>query len=426
MPMNDRDETVASRSGDGDAGPWTGSEATVPEAGTDHGPEVWDPRTGRWARPDELGPVFEPTPPSGDRGSYWRPALAGGIAGAAIATVVVLLIGTLFARDRVVVERQPAPPVAGAEDDESRIVAVAARARPWVVNVNVAGTRGGLFGSQVVQGTGSGVIVRSDGHVITNAHMVGEAREVEVTIGDGDQLPARVVGVDPDTDIAVVKVDRTDLPSAVIGTVEDLQVGELAVAIGSPLGLQQTVTAGIVSALGRTVARPGQPALVDMIQTDAAVTQGNSGGALIDGDGALVGINTAIAASPQVGAEGIAFAIPIDIAKAVADQLIETGTVTHPWIGIAGGNIDAETARQFGIGEGALVLEVVPDGPADRAGLRPRDIIVGFDGETIESMDELVVEIRKREVGDTVPVEIVRDGDVRRVRVTLGDRPDDL
>ena len=390
---------------------------------------AWDPRLGRWGTPAETArPVFAPPPQRGRIPSpLIRAAIAGGVVGALLAAAATIGIVRLSPTATRIVERRLEPPAAiGSRDGGGSIVEIAAQARPWVVNVNVQGEQQGLFGQNVVQGTGSGVIVRSDGHIITNAHVVADATRFEVTLASGETLPAEVVGADVNTDIAVLKIDRDGLPTAVIGSVTDLEVGELAVAIGSPLGLQQSVTAGIVSALGRTVDRQGLPPLVDMIQTDAPITQGNSGGALIDGRGALVGINTAIAASPTVGAEGVAFAIPIDIAKRIADELIETGTATYPWLGIQGGNIDAETARQFGIDEGALVIEVIGGSPADDAGLRARDIVVGFDDEPIGSMNELIVEIRKHRVGDDVPIEIVRDGERLGLQVTLGDKPDDL
>lgn len=394
-------------------------------AGTGSTP-VWDPRTGAWVRPDELRPVFS-APARRTGGGGLRTAIIGGLIGALLASAATLgIVQATGGGTERVVERQLTGPISAEDAPTGSVVAIAERARPWVVNVNVEARRPGLFGSQVQQGTGSGVILRSDGHIVTNAHVVDGAENVRVTLADGDELPAEVVGADIDTDLAVIKVDRDGLPAAVLGTASDLKVGELTVAIGSPLGLRQSVTAGIVSALGRTVDRPDQPPLVDMIQTDAAITQGNSGGALLDANGALIGINTAIAASPDVGAEGIAFAIPVDIVEEVADELVATGEATHPWLGIVGGNIDAETARQFGIGQGARVIEVVSGSPADDAGLRPGDIIVGFDGETITSMDELVVEIRRREVGDTVPLEVVREGETLRLEASLADRPDDL
>lgn len=394
---------------------------------TEGGPAVWDPRTGAWARPDELRPVFTP-PDRRGRGGGLRTAIIGGLIGALVASAATFGIvqATTEGTTERIVERRLSDPITAGSDSGDSIVAIAERARPWVVNINVETRRPGLFGNQLQQGTGSGVILRSDGHIITNAHVVQGAEGVRVTLANGDDLPAEVVGADPDTDVAVIKVDRSGLPTAVLGTAGDLKVGELTVAIGSPLGLRQSVTAGIISALGRTVDRPEQPPLVDMIQTDAAITQGNSGGALLDGNGALIGINTAIAASPDVGAEGIAFAIPVDIVEEVAEELIATGRATHPWLGIVGGNIDAETARQFGIGQGARVIEVVSGSPADEAGLRRGDIIVGFDDETITSMDELVVEIRRRGVDATVPLEVVRDGETLELEATLADRPENL
>jgi len=210
-----------------------------------------------------------------------------------------------------------------------------------------------------------------------------------------------------------------------LGSVRDLRVGETAVVIGSPLGFEQSVTAGIISAIGRTVPRPGDESpLVDMVQTDAPVTQGNSGGALIDGRGSVVGINTAIGASPEVGAEGIAFAIPIDVAAAVARELIATGRATHPWLGVTGGDITREAASEFGIEQGALMIEIVPDSPADRAGIEPNDVVVEFAGEQIGSMDDLVVAIRQHKVGEQVALVVVRDGERMTLRATLGDKPD--
>lgn len=431
-PGGEEDRDASTAEPPAPAGPAPGSsgepderhdDGFVPGAG--RSAEIWDPVTATWVRPEQLtSPLPPPGAPRRAGGGVLAAAITGGIIGALLATAVTFAV--LRNESPAVVERRLVPSTGGGAGASSGVVDIAAKARPWVVNINVAGRQPGFFGSRVVQGTGSGVILRSDGHIITNAHVVQGAQQVEVTLASGDSLPAKVVGTDPDTDVAVVKVDRPGLPAAVVGSARDLEVGELVVAIGSPLGLRQTVTAGIVSALGRTVDRPeGQP-LVDMIQTDAAITQGNSGGALIDANTSLVGINSAIAASPEVGAEGIAFAIPIDIAKAVADELIATGKATHPWLGISGGNLDEEIAKRFGVSEGALVAEVVPEGPAGKAGLKPQDVIVSFDGEKITSMDELIVAIRQHKVGDAVKVEIVRGGQRSTVDVTLGDRPSNL
>ncbi len=384
---------------------------------------VWDPKTGSWVESIDTSRDAEKS-----TGRSWmRPALIGAIAGAIAAALVAIPVAR-FASPDPTVERRVAERLPTGESDGSgsAIVDIAARARPWVVNINVGTSQETLFGDVQVSGTGSGVILRSDGHIVTNAHVVDGAGAIEVTLASGDKLPATLVGSDPETDVAVVKVDRGDLPSAVIGSVKTLEVGETAIAIGSPLGLEQTVTAGIISALGRRVDSEGGTSLFDMIQTDAPVTQGNSGGALIDTGGTVVGINAAIAASPEVGAEGIAFAIPIDVAGAVAEELINSGRATHPWLGITGGNITPEAAQEFGVEQGAFIREVVPDGPADRAGIRPNDIIASFNGEDIETMDDLIVAIRQHRVGEQVELVVVRGGQRLTLSATLGDKPADL
>lgn len=345
--------------------------------------------------------------------------------GAVLALAVAIPIIRSTAPAAPIVERRLSERISSTRQGAASVVSIAARARPWVVNINVKGNSG-LLGQ--IRGTGSGVILRSDGHILTNDHVVSIAEEIEVTLASGEKLNAKLVGKDEDTDVAVIKIDKKDLPAAVVGSARDLQVGEIAVAIGSPLGLEQTVTAGIISAVGRTVDRgdQGEPPLVDMIQTDAAVTQGNSGGALVNGDGALIGINSAIATSPDVGAEGIAFAIPIDIAVAIAQELIQTGKATHPWLGVTGGDITPETAEEYGVDQGAYVIEVLPDSPAADAGIKQKDVVVSFDGERIDSMDELVVAIREHKVGERVAMEIVREGKRLDVTVTLGDKPGNL
>lgn len=395
---------------DDDQSLW-GAPAT---SATDVPQAAWDPRTGTWV---EQPQVPQPTPRRARPGL--RAGLIGGIVGAIVAAAVAVPVARLSAPDAPAVERQIAGRLPATERGTSAIVDIAARARPWVVNISVtiSGTGGGG------QGLGSGIIFRSDGHLITNAHVVEFASDIEVTLASGEKLPGRVVAADAETDVAVVKVDRDDLPAAVLGSVKNLRVGDIAVAIGSPLGFEQTVTAGIISAVGRTVAGPEGSPLVDMIQTDAPVTQGNSGGALVDGEGSVVGINTAIGASPEVGAEGIAFATPIDVASAVARELIATGRATHPWLGVTGGDITPEAAEEFGVEQGALMIEIVPGSPADQAGIRPNDVVVSFEGERIDSMDDLVVAIRSHSVGERVEMVIVRDGDRVTVSATLGDKP---
>jgi S1-C subfamily serine protease len=381
---------------------------------------VWDPSTASWV--EKIAPRGRQLV---ERGTL-RTLIAGAVAGAIVATLVAIPVARIAAPDAPAVERRLIGGLPATQGRTSSIVDIASRARPWVVNINVGSTEQSLFGDVQVQGTGSGIILRSDGHIVTNAHVVEGAGAVEVTLASGENLPAKIVGVDKETDVAVVKVNRSDLPAAVIGSVKDIQVGDTAVAIGSPLGLEQTVTAGIISALGRRVDRPNQTPLFDMIQTDAAITQGNSGGALVNGAGAVVGINSAIAASPEVGAEGVAFAIPIDVAVAVAEELVNSGRATHPWMGITGGNITPEAAKEFGAEQGAFIREVLPNGPAARAGLKANDVVVAFGGEKIDSMDDLVVSIRSHDVGETVQMAVVRNGKRLTLSAVLGDKPNNL
>ncbi len=414
--MTDRDDVATT------AYPWTTATSTETLPLTGDGP-VWDPRTGEW-----IEPTASREPAAKRPGEPLRTALIGALAGAVVAAAVAFPVARMTAHSTPAIERriEAAPPAVSAAKGTgaTSVVAIAQRARPWVVNIDVTGAQTTVFGSVPVAGTGSGVIIRSDGYIVTNAHVVEDARDIQVTLADGDKIAARVIGSDPDTDVAVVKVNRTGLPAAVLGSVENLTVGELAVAIGSPLGLSQTVTAGIVSALGRSVDRTNQPPLVDMVQTDAPITQGNSGGALIDATGAVVGINAAIAASPEVGAEGIAFAIPIDIAHAVASELIAHGRATHPWLGVSGRSI--EDSQQFGVSEGAFIIDVTPGGPAAKAGMQKNDVVVEFDGKKIKSMDELVVAIREHKVGDKVTLKLVRNRRNTTVTAVVGDKPANL
>jgi serine protease Do len=254
--------------------------------------------------------------------------------------------------------------------------------------------------------------------------VVQDASDVRVALQDGTLYDAEIVGTDPDTDIAVIKIDASDLPTAIIGTSSDLVQGELAVAVGSPEGFQGSVTSGIVSALNRNIYIPNSAPLLDVIQTDAAINPGNSGGPLCNSMGEVVGINTAIY-SQSGGYDGLGFAIPIDSAKPVIDQLIATGSVTHPWLGISGSTLDPDTAASYDlpIEGGAIVNRVIAGAPADQAGLEVGDIIVTIDETPIASMDQLVLEIRNREVGTTVSITYYRNEELRETTATLEEKP---
>jgi serine protease Do len=297
------------------------------------------------------------------------------------------------------------------------VVDIAQRVRPAITQVRVGGKEG--------EGSGSGVLFRSDGHLLTNFHVIDGADSVKVVVDTGRELSADVIGSDPETDVAVLKIDGGPFPVASLGTAADLRVGQPAIAIGSPLGLVggPSVTVGVVSALHRRLDARSGPPLLDMIQTDAPISPGSSGGALLDGSGSVIGLTTAVATTD--GAQGLGFATPIDVARSTADQLINTGKVVHVWMGIQGTDIDPTTASELGIDGGALVRGVVKGSPAEQAGVgvAARDVIVGVDGRPVATMGALVVALRARQPGDTVGLDVRRGAEKRRISVRLADRP---
>lgn len=265
-------------------------------------------------------------------------------------------------------------------------------------------------------GLGSGVIYREDGYIVTNDHVVRDAQAIEVHLPSGEVLPASVSGTAaPAVDIAVLKIAKKGLSPAALGSAKDLAVGDLAVAIGSPFGLDATVTAGVVSALHRNIALAPGVRFTDAIQTDAPINPGNSGGALASATGQIVGINTAIFGGTG-GNVGVGFAIPIDIVRRVADQIIETGRARLAFLGVAGDSLPENG--------GARIREIVPGGPADKAGLRPDDVIVKLDGTKVGSMDELVALIIQKDVGAKVSIEFRRQGETRSVTAELAAKPE--
>jgi serine protease Do len=269
------------------------------------------------------------------------------------------------------------------------------------------------------QGSGSGVIMNPDGYILTNNHVVDGAKEVTVTLADQQVYQARIVGRDAKTDLAVVKIDpKQSLPVASMGNSADLKVGEWVLAIGNPFGLSNSVTAGIVSAKGRVI---GAGPYDDFIQTDAPINPGNSGGPLFNMQGEMVGINTAIIASGQ----GIGFAIPIDLARPLIPQLVNTGEVTRGYLGVSIQSVTPDLAKAMKLGErqGALVAEVVPGGPAAKAGIRQGDVIVGFNGESIKSSHDLPALVAKTPVGQEATVTLYRDGKSQKVPVTVSKLP---
>jgi serine protease Do len=274
-------------------------------------------------------------------------------------------------------------------------------------------------------GVGSGVIVSSDGYILTNNHVVDGADEVTVTRGDGHEWTAKVVGSDPMSDLAVLQVDDKNLPAATLGDSDSLRIGEWVVAAGNPFGLSNTITAGIVSAKGRSNVRIAE--YEDFIQTDAAINPGNSGGPLIDLNGRVVGINTAIA-SHNGGSDGVGFAIPVNMARSVMDSLIRTGEVVRGWLGVAIQPLDEAMARSFGYDStaGALVGDVVAGGPAEKAGLKAGDIVTRYGNTKLVDVQQLRNLTAATEPGTRVAVEVIRDGRPQSFTVEIAHRESEV
>jgi serine protease DegQ len=269
---------------------------------------------------------------------------------------------------------------------------------------------------------GSGVLVSPQGYIVTNNHVVEAADEIEVALADGRKSIAKVVGTDPDSDLAVVKVDLKNLPAITLGHSEQARVGDVVLAIGNPFGVGQTVTMGIVSALGRN--HLGINTFESFIQTDAAINPGNSGGALIDTNGNLLGINSAIY-SRSGGSLGIGFAIPVTTVKTVIESIISTGQMVRGYIGVEPSDITPELAENFGLKNksGAIIAGVVKDGPADKAGIKPGDILIAVEGKTISDTTEMLDLIAQLTPGNTAKMTVIRKSLQSTVNVTIGKRP---
>lgn len=318
-------------------------------------------------------------------------------------------------------------PVALLDAYSQAVIRVADRVSPAVVGVHVSrnvppqARRSGLLPE--ISGTGSGVIITPDGYILTNSHVVHNARRIEVSLTDGRTVPAEVVGDDPHTDLAVLRIAAPDLTVAELGDSDRLRVGQLVIAIGNPLGFQATVTAGIVSAVGRSLRTQSGRVIDNIIQTDAALNPGNSGGPLVDSHGRVVGINTAIIQFAQ----GICFAIPINTAKWVIGQLITRGRVIRGYIGIAG---QARPIPRHLVIEhrlpadtGVVVLGVERGGPAERAGLRERDILVAFNGMPIRRVEDLQRILSELSVGQTTEMEVLRGHERLRLAIQPTEAP---
>src|SRR5579863_8560544 len=365
------------------------------------------------------------------------------IGGLALAFLIVALRPDLIRRAAGPAPLQaPAPAVAatpaGALPAPARVSYAAAveRAAPAVVNVytkrlvteRVAPSLGELFGEfvpryrqRIERTLGSGVIVDDSGHIVTNHHVIADADTIRVQLKDGRVADARIVGRDPDTDLAVLQIDLRPLPVAIFGRSDQLKVGDVVLAIGNPLGLSQTVTHGIVSATSRQ--QLGIAPLEDFIQTDAPINFGNSGGALVDSSGALVGINTAIVAK-NLGVEGIGFAIPVNMVRGVVSDIIAKGRVVRGWVGIVPEDITNDQAAQLGLSQGGVLLANLYVGsPGQQAGLQPGDLLLAIDGGILQSAQDALGRIASRKPGSSITLRGVRGGREFELRAQVGERP---
>ena len=360
---------------------------------------------------------------------------------AVTAGVVVFVFATLVAPESlpwrartVVIGGAGAPASTERREAVASYSAAASRALPSVVNVYAVKAptrrlpaspwpfadpdedpRGG-------GGLGSGVVVSADGYVLTNNHVVEGAGTVAVALADGKPAPAKVIGTDPETDLAVLKIEARDLRAITLGDSDALQIGDVVLAIGNPFGVGQTLTQGVISATGRN--RVGINTFENFIQTDAAINPGNSGGALVDAAGRLIGINTAIL-SPSGGSLGIGFAIPVRTANEVMTQLIKEGRVARGWIGVEAQDLTPELARAIGVraAAGAVIMRLLRGGPADRAGLRAGDVVVSLDGKPIADTRELVNLTAAIKPGGQGEFTVSRAGQEVKLRVEVGRRP---
>ncbi len=338
----------------------------------------------------------------------------------------------------------PARAASGNTPEEEIVIGIYRAVSPGVVHISsTVLTQDFLFRIIPERGTGSGIIVDDRGYILTNSHVVENADSLEVTLADKSKVPAKLVGRDPNNDLAVIRVSvpREKLTPLKLGDSDQLQVGQMAIAIGNPFGLDRTVTRGVVSALGRSLKAETGRQIRNVIQTDAAINPGNSGGPLLNSRGEVIGINTAIF-SPSGGSVGIGFAIPVNTAKKLLPLLIARGRVSHPWLGITGLDVTPNLARTLSlpVKEGVMIAQVAPGGPAARAGLRGSDrrvrvgnymmnvggdIIQALDGQRIASVDDLTAFLDEhKKVGDDVRVDVLREGKPQTMTVQLGELPE--
>lgn len=384
-----------------------------------------------WLHPSELGSLLPPPPLRrgsgrggvGQRGGrrtgpgVWRamslPILSG-MVGAALSLGVLVLAGGLDRPERVV-ERVADLAVYDLEAPEG-VAQLAAAVAPAIVGLRAATPSGERFGS--------GVVFRSDGHVLTNHHLVEGATSIELTGADGTSWVARHTGSDPESDLAVLAVPEARMEPAVLGSAQGLRVGQTAIVVGAPAGPQASpsVTAGVIAGLNEVVDVGGR-ALYDMISTDATIGPRASGGPLVDRSGTVVGITTA---TNGMGEDRLGLVIPIDLARRVAEKLITVGRVSYPWLGVSGTDLDTKTAKEYGVAKGTLVRRVVPKSPAQRGGMQVQDVVTAVERAPISTMNELMMLVRRHEPGEEIDLTVVRSGVTRMVKVRLVEAPGTL
>lgn len=365
------------------------------------------------------------------RKSGWRGSIVSYIAVILIASLIGGLASSLIAPKLFATRTNPtgvyASPVVNinSTDDINTIAAVAKKSMSSVVGITTIGVQQDMFGLRDVEGVGSGIIVDSNGYILTNSHVIndGDSKSITVLFENGEKLEGRTVWNDPVLDLAMVKVESTGLPTATLGDSDTLQVGEIAVAIGNPLGLefQRTVTSGIVSGLHRSIQIDANNIIEDLIQTDASINGGNSGGPLLNGKGDVIGINTAKIKT----AEGLGFAIPINSAKVIIEEVIKTGNYETVFMGISGVGVKEYQARlgvELSQDSGVILIQIGEDTPADKAGLLNGDIIISIDEISIDNMNGLKKILYNYKVGDRATLKVVRNNSQMAIEIEFGAR----
>jgi putative serine protease PepD len=416
------DDTPAPVPGPG----FTEAFADTTAGGEDHLPlpPYFDPEAALAAEPEPLAaPLPEPPPAPRRRGHGWRYTLVGLGAGALGAALVAGAFLLWYDRgEPATVVQHVETRIVGAAQGGVRAAEVARAVLPSIVTVEVASTHTDPF---LAEGSGSGVVLRADGLLVTNQHVVEGAEAVRVVFAGGRAYPAEVVGQDAVTDLAVLRIEAAGLTPITLGSSEAMDIGDPAIAIGSPLGLEggPSVTVGVLSAFGRQLNTGADEALYGLLQTDAPITRGSSGGALVDAEGRLIGITSAIGIS-DVGAEGLGFAIPVELVSIVTGQLIDEGRAEHPFLGIEGSTFFREEADGSTVPAGVSVATVIEGTAAEAAGVLPGDIILSAADETLATMEQLVVLLRFYRVGEVVSLVIDRGGAQQTIAVTLMERPE--